>query len=397
LSVVDMQPATLKSAIAAAAPDLRPLVVHLTYALDFGGLETLLIECINRMPAHKYRHAIVCLTNYTDFVSKITQPGVQIVALHKPPGLGLATHLKLWKLLRRMRPALLHTYNLAAMEYAFTATCAGVPIRIHAEHGRDASDPEGKNPKHNFLRRRLAPFIDRYVPVSDDLQRWLSQVVAIPPKKIALIKNGVDTARFHTRASGASASPWQPGDFVIGTVARVQDVKNHQGLVQAFAQVRELLPAHRARLRLSIVGDGPLLPALKAQVAAAGLEQVVWLPGARSDIAELMHSFSLFALPSLAEGTPVSLLEAMACGLPVVASNVGGIPEVIQDGEHGSLVAPADNAALAAAIARYVEAPALASRHGLAARARIEQRYSMNAMLAAYTGLYDMLCQEKLG
>lgn len=392
-----MQAAILNPAPPAATPDTRPLVVHLTYALDFGGLEMLLVECVNRMPAHKYRHAVVCLTRYSDFVRKITQPGVEVYALEKPPGLGLGTHVKLWKLLRRLRPTLLHTYNLAAMEYAFTAACAGVPIRVHAEHGRDASDPEGKNPKHNFLRRRLAPFIDRYVPVSDDLQRWLDQVVAIAPGKIALIKNGVDTERFATQAGDTSASPWQAGDFVIGTVARVQDVKHHKGLVQAFIELRALLPQHAGRLRLSIIGDGPLLPSVKAQVAAAGLDDVVWLPGARSDIAALMHSFSLFALPSLAEGTPVSLLEAMACGLPVVASNVGGIPEVIQNGEHGSLVPVADSTALAAAIARYVEDPALAARHGRAARERIEQRYSMQAMLAAYTGLYDTLCREKLG
>jgi sugar transferase (PEP-CTERM/EpsH1 system associated) len=392
-----MQAAILNPAPPAAAPDTRPLVVHLTYALDFGGLEMLLVECINRMPAHKYRHAVVCLTRYSDFVRKITQPGVEVYALDKPPGLGLGTHVKLWKLLRRLRPTLLHTYNLAAMEYAFTAACAGVPIRVHAEHGRDASDPEGKNPKHNFLRRRLAPFIDRYVPVSDDLQRWLDQVVAIAPRKIALIKNGVDTERFQAEAFEANASPWRAGDFVIGTVARVQDVKHHKGLVQAFIELRALLPEHRDRLRLSIIGDGPLLPAIKTQVAAAGLEDVVWLPGARSDIAALMHSFSLFALPSLAEGTPVSLLEAMACALPVVASNVGGIPEVIQDGEQGSLVAVADSTALAAAIARYVQDPALAARHGRAARERIEQRYSMTAMLSAYTGLYDTLCREKLG
>lgn len=391
-----MQTATLNGAAAAPAPQ-RPLVVHLTYALDFGGLETLLVECVNRMPAHKYRHAIVCLTDYSDFANKVTQPGVEIIALHKPPGLGLGTHLAFWKLLRRLRPALLHSYNLAAMEYAFTAACAGVPIRIHAEHGRDASDPEGKNPKHNFLRRRLAPFIDRYVPVSDDLQGWLRTVVALPEHKVTLIKNGVDTARFQAGFGAATDSPWLPGDFVIGTVARVQDIKNHRGLVLAFERLRALLPQQRHRLRLSIVGDGPLLPALKAQVAAAGLDDVVWLPGARSDIADLMHSFSLFALPSLAEGTPVSLLEAMACGLPVVAARVGGIPEVIDDGEHGTLVAAADTEALAAALARYVETPALASRHGSAARARIEQRYSMTAMLAAYTSLYDALCQEKLG
>ncbi len=374
----------------------RPLVVHLTYALDVGGLETLLVECINRMPAEKYRHALVCLTRYSDFAAKITQPGVELYALDKPPGNGLGIHLKFWKLMRRLRPAIVHTYNLAAMEYCFTAAAAGVPVRIHAEHGRDAADPEGKNKKHNFLRRHLAPFIDRYVPVSDDLHRWLGAVVGIPASKNVLIKNGVDTARFRAGAGAGGASPWHADDIVIGTVARVQDVKNHKGLVQAFEQLRAMLPEQSARLRLSIIGDGPLLLALKQQVERAGLGDVVWLPGARADVADLLHSFDIFTLPSLAEGTPVSLLEAMACALPVVASNVGGIPEVVVDGEHGTLV-PLDSAALAGALARYVRDPALAHRHGQAARARIEDKYSMDAMLAAYGGLYDSLCRQKLG
>lgn len=377
--------------------DQRPLVLHLTYALDFGGLETLLVDCINRMPAEKYRHAVVCLTKYTEFANRITQPGVQVFALNKPPGHGLGTHAKFWKLLRRLRPAILHTYNLSAVEYAFTAALAGVPIRVHAEHGRDASDPEGRNPKHNFLRRRLAPFIDRFVPVSEDLQRWLGQVVGIAPAKTLFIRNGVDTDKFAPRASGAGASPWGQGDFVIGTVARVQDIKNHRGLVDAFARLRQMLPQHAGRLKLSVVGDGPLLPALRAQVAAAGLEDAVWLPGARSDVADLLHSFTLFVLPSFAEGTPVSLLEAMACGLPVVASRVGGIPEVVADGQHGALVAPGDTEALAAALARYVGQPEMARAHGAAGRARIEDQFSMKAMVAAYAGLYDSLRQQKSG
>ena len=378
-----------------AGMDTRPLVVHLTYALDVGGLETLLVECINRMPAEKYRHALVCLTSYSAFAGKITQPGVELYALHKPPGNSLRIHAGFWKLMRRLRPTILHTYNLAAMEYCFTAACAGVPVRVHAEHGRDAADPQGLNPRHNFLRRRLAPFIDRYVPVSDDLQRWLGEVVGIAPAKTLLIKNGVDTERFAARPDACGASPWRADDIVIGTVARVQDIKNHRGLVQAFELLRARLPAQRERLRLSILGDGPLLGALKAQVAEAGLDEVVWLPGARADVAELLHSFDIFTLPSLAEGTPVSLLEAMACALPVVASRVGGIPEVVRDGEHGTLV-PVDTEALAQALARYVQDPQLAARHGQAARARIEQKYSMAAMLAAYTGLYDSLCGRKL-
>ena len=383
--------------------DKRPLVVHLTYALDVGGLETLLVECINRMPAEKYRHALVCLTRYSDFASKINQPGVELYALHKPPGHGLGVHVDFWRLMRRLRPAILHTYNLAAMEYCFTAFTAGVPVRIHAEHGRDAGDPHGLNKTHNFLRRQLAPFIDRYIPVSDDLHRWFGDVVGIPRAKNILIKNGVDVDRFKAGAVSANnpannantASPWNDEHIVIGTVARVQDVKNHRGLVEAFALLRGALPQYRDRLRLSIIGDGPLFAQVREQVQAAGLQDVVWMPGARADIADLLHSFDIYTLPSLAEGTPVSLLEAMACGLPVICSNVGGIPEVVSDGVHGTLV-PVDARALAEALARYVQDPDLAARHGLAARQRIEDKYSMAAMLSAYTGLYDSLCSQKL-
>lgn len=377
----------------------RPLVVHLTYALDVGGLETLLVDCINRMPPERYRHAVVCLTRYTDFAQRITQPGVEVYALGKPPGLGLGTHLKFWKLMRKLSPAILHTYNLSALEYAFSGTLAGVPVRIHAEHGRDASDPQGLNPKHNFLRRRMAPFIDCFIPVSEDLHRWLADTVRIAPAKTLFIKNGVDTGKFAAApaASDAGASPWDGGDnIVIGTVARIQDVKNHRDLVTAFARLREQLPEQRDRLRLSIVGDGPLMPAVREQVASLGLQDVVWLPGARADVASLLHGFSLFVLPSLAEGTPVSMLEAMACGLPVVASRVGGIPEVVSDGCEGTLVAPRDIDALTAALAAYVRDPLLRRRHGDAARVRVEQSFSMRVMLEEYGRLYDRLCGRKL-
>lgn len=377
--------------------DERPLVVHLVYALDVGGLETLLVDCINRMPPERYRHALVCLTHYTSFAERITQPGVQVYALHKPPGQAPGIHVKLWKLLRQLRPTVLHTYNLATLEYAPAAMLAGVPVRIHAEHGRDARDPQGLNPKHNLLRRLVAPFIDRYITVSADLERWLDEVVRIPRAKAQLINNGVDTERFRHGPYQAGGSPWGPEHFVIGTVARIQDVKHHKGLVEGFIALRALLPDQHDRLRLSIVGDGPLLPALREQVAQAGLQDVVWLPGARNDIDAVLHGFSLFALPSLAEGTPVSLLEAMACALPVVVSRVGGMPEVVTEGEHGSLVPPADAPALAQALARYATSPELCRQHGAAGRQRVIQKYSMAAMLEAYLALYDELRRQKLG
>ena len=369
------------------------LVVHLIYRLDFGGLETLLVDCVNRMPAHKYRHAIVCLTDYTAFADKITQPGVELYALNKAPGLGLGTHAALFKLLRKLRPAILHTYNLSSVEYNFTAAMAGVPVRVHAEHGRDASDPLGLNPKHNFLRRAMVPFIDRVIPVSLDLQRWLRNVVRIPDAKTLLINNGVDTEHFKP---GVTNHEYASDKFVIGTVGRVQDVKNQAGLVDAFIALRALLPDQRDRLRLTIVGDGPLRARLEAQVAAAGIGDAVWIAGARSDIADLMRGFSLFALSSLAEGTPVTMLEAMACKLPVVSTAVGGIPELIDDGVTGILVPVNDPAAMAAAIARYVNDPALAARHGSCARSHIEAHNSVAAMVQAYVSLYDELRKTKL-
>ncbi|MEW6372828.1 MAG: TIGR03088 family PEP-CTERM/XrtA system glycosyltransferase [Pseudomonadota bacterium] len=372
-----------------------PLVVHLIYRLDFGGLETLLVDCINHMPPERYRHAIVCLTGYTEFADKITRPGVALYALDKQPGLGLGIHVKLFKLLRQLRPAVLHTYNFACAEYAAPAWLAGVPVRVHAEHGRDASDPQGLNPKHNFLRRALVPFIDRYVPVSHDLHRWLKDVVRIPAAKAELIMNGVDTVRFAPNLP-AAATPWAGEDvFAIGTVGRLQDVKDQASLIDAFALLCARRPEQRARLRLAIVGDGPLREKLAQKARDAGVLELVWFPGARNDIPELMRSFDVFALSSIAEGTPVTLLEAMACGLPVVATKVGGIPEVVQDGVNGALV-PASNAqALAAALDTYIQDDARVAAHGAAARAGIERHYSVAAMVGAYTALYDRLSNTK--
>ncbi|MFZ6843195.1 TIGR03088 family PEP-CTERM/XrtA system glycosyltransferase [Undibacterium sp. RuTC16W] len=377
------------------AEDTIPLVVHLIYRLDFGGLETLLVDCINHMPVKKYRHAVICLTNHSVFSEKITRKNVPIFDLNKPAGLGLGTHITLWKLLRKLRPAILHTYNLSANEYAFTASLAGVPVRIHAEHGRDINDPFGLNRKHNLLRRWMTPFIDQYVAVSQDLYHWLQQSIHVPDKKNLLIHNGVDTQRFSPDNDITATTPWPADCFVIGTVGRAQDIKNQSGLIRAFILLRHALPEYQDKLRLSIIGDGPLLPDLRQQVADAGISEVVWLPGARSDIASIMRGFSLFSLPSLAEGTPVTLLEAMSSGLAVVASRVGGIPEVIQDGIHGAMVTAGDDAAFSKAFASYCQQPALLKQHGAAASQYVRQKFSVTAMVNSYANLYDALCKTK--
>ena len=374
-----------------------PLIVHLIDRLDFGGLESLMVERINRMPASAYRHAVVCLTGYTDFAGKITRPGVALYALDKQPGLSLGTHAALFKLLRKLRPTIVHTYNLAAIEYAPAALLAGVPVRVNGMHGRDAADPEGRNPRHRLLRRLMLPFYDCCYANSADMLAWSREVIGVPIHKSRLLANGIDADKFAPRAPGAARAPGQfaADALVIGTVGRVQDVKDHASLVDAFAMLRERMPELRARLRLAIVGGGPLLPALRAKVEAAGLQDAVWLPGARTDVAALLRSFDLFAMSSIAEGTPGSALEAMASGLPVVGTRVGGIPEVVAEGVTGALVPARDPAAMAAALEAYLRSPALMIEHGRAGRERVQQHYSMAAMVAAYQSLYDSLCEQK--
>lgn len=362
-----------------------PLVVHLIYRFECGGLQTLLAECINRMPAQHYRHAVICLTGYTDYAEKIKRPGVELHALDKKPGPGLSTHCRLWKLLRQLRPAVMHTYNISTIEYSLTALLAGVPVRIHAEHGRDSVEMNGKHTKYNLLRRLLVPVIHAYVPVSADLGDWLRDTIGVPERKIAMVPNGVDTT--HYAPPEAKPGP-MPERISIGSVGRIDRIKNHDGLLEAFRLLLQRFPAPQFDLQLTIVGDGPLLQTLRDQVASQPWADRVWLAGARTDIADLMRSFTVFALPSLSEATPVTILEAMATALPVVASRVGGVPQLVLHESTGLLVPASDPEALANALSAYVRDPQLRARHGAAGRAHVLAHYSMDQMVGGYDTLY---------
>lgn len=374
------------SAAASRDSSSPPLVVHLLYRFDCGGLQTIVAECINRMPPQRYQHAVVCLTAYTDYADRIQPANVTLYTLDKPPGHSLATHVKLWKLLRSLGPAIVHTYNIGTIEYNLTALLAGVPIRIHAEHGRDSIEINGTHRKYALLRRLLSPIIDAFVPVSADLADWLRFVVKVSSRKIAMIPNGVDTLHY-APCQDTNTAPLQR--VCIGTVGRVDRIKNHTGLLDAFKLLLVRFPCPAYDLRLVIVGDGPMLPALRSRVAAEGLGDRVSLSGARSDVGDILRNFSIFVLPSLSEAMPVTILEAMATALPVVASRVGGIPQLVLDGETGVMVQPDNVTALSDALSMYISDPALRSAHGAAGRAYVDANYSVGAMVTSYACLYD--------
>lgn len=361
-----------------------PLVVHILYRFEVGGLQTLLAQCINRMPAQHYRHAVVCLAGRTAFANLVHSPDVEFFTLDKQPGQSWSSHRALWTLLRRLRPAVVHTYNISTVEYCLTAWMAGVSLRIHAEHGRDSVEMDGKHRTYNLLRRLLSPVIDMFVPVSADLGVWLRHSVGVPAHKIRMIANGVDSVHF---APGPAKAP---GTVWIGTIGRIDRIKNHAGLIDAFCILLARFPAPQFDLRLAIVGDGPLLHSLRERVAQESWADRVWFPGSRDDVADILRRFSVFVLPSLSEGTPVTIMEAMATGLPVVASAVGGVPQLVLDRHTGLLVKPADARALASALASYITDPALRARHGDAGRLHVTTCFDVDAMVRNYDALYGL-------
>lgn len=372
-----------------------PLVVHVIYRLAVGGLENGLVNLINRMPRERYRHAIVCIDDFTDFRQRIQREDVEVYALHKRPGHDVRAYWRFWRLLRRLRPAIVHTRNLGALEFQLPAFFAGVPHRVQGEHGRDTTDLQGINRKYLLLRKLLNPLVSRHIALSRDLETWLAQQVGVPPARISQIYNGVDTQRF-TPAAQRAALPvdvFVPEDgIVIGTIGRMQGEKDQLTLVRAFILLLDQVERGRERLRLVLIGDGPLREQARALLREAGAEALAWLPGSRDDAPQIFQALDIFALPSLIEGISNTILEAMASGLPVVATAVGGNPELVEEGETGYLVPSADAKAMAEALRRYIESEALRRQHGRAGRMRVEERFSMQSMVEGYLGVYDGLC-----
>lgn len=389
-SAIDLSPPRADTRSAEPAP----LVAHIIHQFSIGGLENGLVNLINHMPAGRYRHAIICLKGFSGFHNRLQRKDVEIVALNKKEGHDIGLYLRLFRTLRRLRPDIVHTRNLSALEGQFVAALAGIRARAHGEHGRDMVDLDGRNTKYRLLRKALRPFVGHFTTVSKDLEGWLAEAIGAPPHKIAQIYNGVDSARFYPRNTRVSIGP--PGFMhadciVVGSVGRMAAVKDFPSLVRAFLLLLERHPESRNRLRLLIAGDGEARTHCHEMLRAAGAEALAWLPGERDDIATLMQAMDVFALPSLAEGISNTILEAMSSGLPVIATRVGGNVELVEDGATGRLVPPGDSAALAAAIYQYCNDDALRRRHGTAARHKIEMRFSMDSMTQAYMDVYDRL------
>lgn len=357
-------------------------VLHVVLQLDPGGTERLVLALVRRLRS-RLPTAVCCLDQPGLWARDLVSEGVEVSALGRPPGFHPRLGRRLATIARRFNATVLHCHHYSPFVYGRLARLVLPGVRlIFTEHGRLSDAPPSR--KRQLANRFLAVGVRDLYAVSHDLRAHL--VAEGFPARMGVIWNGIDPgpapdAEARRRARALMHLP--EGELAIGTVARLDPVKDLGTLLDAVARLRQHAPC-----RLVVVGDGPEREALTARARALQLgDAVIWL-GQRQDVRELLPGFDLYANTSISEGISLTLLEAMAAELPIVATRVGGTPEVVVENETGLLVPARDPDALSVALRHIAGEAALATRFGTAGRARVFEHFTLDRMVERYAHLY---------
>jgi len=364
----------------------RTRIVYLAHALRVGGAEEMVLNLVRHLPA-RFEPIVCCIHELGPIGREIREAGLPVAVLGLNPGLRRPWDVaRIRRFLRETQPQIVHTFLLTASLYGrLAAMLARVPIVI----GTEVNTYERKRSSHALAERLLMPGTDRVVASAESVRQFYVGQVHANPEKVEVIYNAVDWAQLQTTTGRDEmrASLVVPLDKpVAGIIARLTEQKGHYFLFEALAHTPGLENVH-----LAIVGDGDLRESLRQRAEALGIAARVRFLGARRDLGDLLNAVDLFVLPSLWEGLPLSLVLAMGAGLPVVATRVAGIPEVVEDGRTGLLVPPGDAQSLGAAMARIVADPAFGRRLASAARDAVLPRFGVEGYVASVAGLYDRL------
>jgi sugar transferase (PEP-CTERM/EpsH1 system associated) len=363
-------------------------ILHIVHSLQIGGLENGVVNLINNLNSDRFEHTICCIDSSGPMADRIRRP-VDIYTLKKGDKRDYLLPVKISRIIRNVRPDVVHTRNWGTIDGVAGAKIAGVKNIIHGEHGWEASDPRGANNRRKRVRKLLSTWISHFVAVSDDLRSWLIDDVGISSAKVTQIINGVDTHRYSPskeRQSIKERLGIMPDYFVIGTVGRLDPVKDHETLLRAFQCA--LIRSENRKLVLIIVGTGPLETRLKVLSKELNISENIRFVGQQDDMQSLYQSMDIYVLPSIAEGISNTMLEAMASGLPVVASAVGGSVELIEDGKTGFLFNPGDYRLLTAKLSIYLGNASILQEHGTNGRKRALELFSLSKMVKEYERLY---------
>jgi len=362
-------------------------VTHVVLSLDVGGTERVVLALIRQGLLLGQEVAAVCLEQPGTLSQEVEALGVRVTCLDKPHGLQLRVVKALREAFRALRTDIIHTHQITALFYAGPAARqVGLPV-VHTEHGK------------NFTSRRMrwvgwlaGRWTRRFFCVSQDIADHVKHFGIVAPSKIRVVPNGIDprtvTEPAQQRLAVGQSLRIPPGAPVIGTVGRLDEVKRQDVLLHAFARVKRRFP----QAHLLVVGDGPLQESLQALAAYLGLGDSAHFVGYQARPGMFLQAMDVFALTSWSEGMPLSILEAWATGLPVVASDVGGLPELVQAGSTGLLCPCGDIGATAAALEALLADPALRQRLGEAGREVLARHYTVQTMARAYEEEYLQLC-----
>ncbi len=365
------------------SPTKTTHVCHLVYSFGFGGLEQVIANLINNTNDPSITHSIISLTDDLALYYKVKDKA-DIHCLYKNPGNDIKSHLHLFKLLKSLKVDTLNTYNFGTLEYQLTALFAGVKNRIHSAHGYGGDDSGGTSNKRNALTKIISLILNKYITVSPDLKSWALDTVNISQRKVELIHNGINTSGFKPAPKTTNKNI-----YTICTVGRADPVKNQTFLIRAYASALDANP-EMSNSKLVIAGDGPSLSELKSLVLQLGLNDCVELLGYQDDIPTIMQNSDIFVLSSNYEAMPMTILEAMACKLPVIATNVGGTPYLLSDKE-GWLVESNNETELANTFLFAYSNPAESNRRAENGLQLVNENYTIEKMCDRYNALYKHL------
>jgi len=358
-------------------------VMHVVHTYGVGGMEVGITKLVNALDSSRV-HSSICSCCPGDSLKERLNADIPLFELRRKRGNDPALVAQLYRLLKRERPHVLHTHRWATLcEGLIAARLAGVPFVVHGEHGTLETR------RHNaFVQRTVWNRVDQVLSVSSRLAERMAREIGFPLERIRVIRNGVDTRRFRPRSRAAARRALGvPVDaLVIGAVGRLVPVKDYPTLLTAIALLRDRGIAGET----VITGTGPLREELQSLAAALELPHVRFL-GNRDDVEHVLAAFDVFVLSSSSEGLSNTIQEAMATGLPVVATRVGGADELVEPSHTGLLVPPGDAGALADAMTSLVRDPALRQRMGDAGRRRAESLFGLDVMIRAYESLYVSL------
>jgi glycosyltransferase involved in cell wall biosynthesis len=365
-------------------------VMFMVTSMPVGGAETLLVNLIERLDRRRFLPELCCLKEPGPLAEPL-ESQIPVFSWLIAGKYDLRVLPRLTNLLRRRQIDAVVTVGAGDKMFwgRLAAARAGVPAIVSALHSTGWPDSIGR------LNRRLTGLTDAFVAVADEHARHLIEVEHLPADRVRMIPNGVDVEVFSPLPVDETflrELGLRPGDPIVSIVAALRPEKNHAMFLRAAVIVRRSVPT----ARFLIVGDGPERAELETLAAQLDLTDAVYFLGCRGDVPKILSASDVFALTSHVEASPVSILEAMACGCPVVSTRVGSVAESVRDGETGYLVEPDDTDAMASRLVEILGDRELTRRLGRAGRQHVRATSSLEQMVAGYEAMFDELYASKL-